>query len=141
MTNKHEKKPQDCADADGNEADLKKQKQRSRAPSNQRPAKRAKRGKDLAEIEVLQLSNPPSVHRNDDTGLRVPPPVIRVLRSGVKGRWCGKSVHWLLNNEFGCSDERIDQLFSASCVCLNNRRFNKLSAIQLQWESRLRSWQ
>jgi len=121
---------------DDNKVDLKKHKQRTRAPSNQRPAKRLKRQNDISEIEVLQLSNPPSEHRNDNTGLRVPPPVVRVLRSGVKGRWCGKTVHWVLNNEFGecwnsClpqkeRDERLDQLIAAGLIRINGISISKM---------------
>ncbi len=76
-------------------------KQRARVSSNQRPGKRLKRQNDTLEIEMLQLWSPPSRHRNDSTSLRVPPPVVRTLKSGVKGRWCGKTVRWVLMNEFG----------------------------------------
>ena len=113
---------------DNSEVKLKTHKQRNRVPSNQRPAKRLKRQNDVSEIEVLQLSNPPSKHRNDTTSLRVPPPVIRVLRSGVKGRWCGKTVQWVLQNDFGESlnslnqkekDERLEQLVAVGLIRIN----------------------
>ena len=106
----------------------KKDKQRSRLPSNQRPAKRAKRENDISEIEVLQLYNKPSYHRNNNTSLRVPPPVVRVLRSGVKGRWCGKTIGWVLRNEFGeClsglpqegRDERLEDLIKEGLIRRN----------------------
>jgi len=115
---------------DGNDAEVKRQKQRSRVPSNQRPAKRLKRQNDISEIEELQLSNPPSKHRNDATGLRVPPPAVRILRSGVKGRWCGKTVHWVMNNEFGESwngltqeerDELLEQQIDAGLLRINGK--------------------
>ena len=120
------------SDAEGNDADnqveIKKNKQRNRVPSNQRPAKRAKRQNDLSEIETLQLCNPPSHHRNESNGMRVPPPVVLVKRSGVKGKWCGKTVKWVLNNEFGESlnglnqdekDDRLEQLIKEGLIRIN----------------------
>ncbi|KAL7446479.1 hypothetical protein ACHAXH_008357 [Discostella pseudostelligera] len=103
-------------------------KKRSRVPSNHRPGRRLKRENDLSEIAVLQLSSPPYQHRDDSTGLRVPPPVVRSLRSGAKGRWCNKSVKWVLNNDFGEStkglarehgDERMNKLIAAGLVRVN----------------------
>ena len=101
---------------------------RNRVPSNQRPGKRLKRRNDTSEIEALQLCGPPSRHRNDATGLRVPPPVVRTLKSGVKGRWCGKTISWVLKNEFGeClrgltrdeSDEILERVITAGLVRVN----------------------
>ncbi|KAL9183681.1 hypothetical protein ACHAXT_004537 [Thalassiosira profunda] len=103
-------------------------KQRNRVPSNQRPAKRQKRQNALAEIEALHLCSPPSHHRNEATGLRVPPPVIRVLRSNVKGRWVGKTLRWLFSNEFGEglhsldkeeSDAQMEQAMAAGLIRIN----------------------
>ena len=76
------------------------QKARTRTPSTQRPTKRLKRLYDLSEIKALQLCQPPSQYRNNITGLRVPPPVVRTLRTTVKGRWCGKTIGWVLTHEF-----------------------------------------
>ena len=101
---------------------------RTRVPSNQRPGKRLKRQNDTSEIEALQLCGPPSRHRNDATGMRVPPPVVRILKSGVKGRWCGKTISWVLKNEFGeClrgltrveSDENLERVIIAGLVRVN----------------------
>ncbi len=103
-------------------------KKRMRLPSNHRPGRRLKRENDLFEINTLQLSRPPYQHRNDLTGLRVPPPVIRILRSGAKGRWCGKSLKWVLINEFGESinglkleqgEKKLNELITAGLVRVN----------------------
>ncbi|KAL7530143.1 hypothetical protein ACHAXR_006170, partial [Thalassiosira sp. AJA248-18] len=127
MVNKSKKNPGVKGAVDnGNE--IKNHKQRTRVPSNQRPAKRLKRENDLAEIDVLQLSNTPCQHRNDATGMRIPPPVVRILRSGVKGKWCGKTVAWVMSNAFGeCShslaqkerDDRLEQLIGAGMIRIN----------------------
>eukprot|EP00956_Cyclotella_meneghiniana_P008079 scaffold10767_cov65-Cyclotella_meneghiniana.AAC.10 len=76
-----------------------KQKQRNRTPSNHRPSKRIKREKELSEVKKLQLCQPPSVHRLE-SGMRVPPPCIRVLSSSVKGKWCGRSLASVMASEF-----------------------------------------
>lgn len=125
MVNKS-KKNQEISDRAAAEDDkIKKPKQRERMPSNQRPAKRLKRQKDISEIQMLQLYNPPLKHRNDTNGLRVPPPVVRVLRSGVKGRWCGKTVHWVMNKDFTESlnqeegDKGLESLIAAGLIRVN----------------------
>lgn len=75
------------------------QKQRTRTPSNHRPAKRLKREQELEEIEALQLCKTASEYRLAN-GLRIPPPKVRVLRSSVKGRWCGKTLRSVMSTEF-----------------------------------------
>ncbi len=75
-------------------------KKRTRASSNKRPVKLLKRQNDLSEIETLRLCKAPSECRDKSTNLRVPPPVVRVLRSAVKGRWCGKPLSTVLSSEF-----------------------------------------
>jgi len=129
MENNQDKDVEDTLKSHNNKVELKRQKRRKdRLPSNQRPAKLAKRGNDLSEIKLLQLCNTPSHNRNDSTGMRVPPPVVRVLQSGVKGKWVGKTVKWLFNNEFGESmhgltqrdrDERLEQLIREGLIRIN----------------------
>ena len=118
-------KSRESLDGDGDDATIRKKRIRTRVPSNHRPGRRLKREHDLYEIDVLQLSSSPSQHRDDSTGLRVPPPVIRTLRSGTKGRWCGKSVRWVLLNEFGESikglaqEQDVERLIAAGLVRVN----------------------
>ncbi len=80
------------------------QKKRNRTPSNQRAGKMLKREMDLREIASLGLCKPPTEYRLQDSGMRVPPPVVRVLRSAVKGKWCGKTLGWVMSNEFFAGD-------------------------------------
>lgn len=104
----------------------------TRVSSNQREGKRLKRKNDAMEIETLQLCCPPSHHRNYATGFRVPPPVVRILRSRVKGRWCGKTVGWVLANEFGVSREHADEsldLITAGLVRINGVPVKSLDAV------------
>ena len=127
---------------------IKPTKKRTRTPSNQRSTKRLKREKDLEEISSLQLCQPPSQYWHDVTGMRVPPPVVRVLRSTVKGRWCGKTLGWMMTNEFGefakdlsreetipimasgevCKKEEnlLDQLIDADLIRINGVPVSKL---------------
>ena len=74
-------------------------KRRVRTTSNQRTAKRIKRQKEISEVNRLQLCMPPSKHRLFN-GIRVPPPSIRVLSSRVKGKWCGKTLKFVMSTEF-----------------------------------------
>lgn len=106
------------SDANTDCSDPPKNKKRTRTPSNQRPGKQRKREKDLSEIEALQLCQTPSQYRSS-TGLKCPPPVIRVLSSSVKGRWCGQSLRNVLTTEFGLQHDRLDQLLATGLVHLN----------------------
>ena len=127
--NNQDRDAEDTTKSHNNKVELKTQKQRKdRLPSNQRPAKLAKRENDLSEIKLLQLCNSPLHNRNDSTGMRIPPPVVRVLQSGVKGKWVGKTVKWLFNNEFGermlgltqrDRDERLEQLIREGLIHIN----------------------
>jgi len=127
--NNQDKDAEDTTKSHYYKVELKTQKRRKdRLPSNQRPAKLAKRENDLSEIKLLQLSNSPSHNRKESTGMRVPPPVVRVLQSGVKGKWVGKTVKWLFNNEFGEKmhgltqrdrDERLEQLIRKGLIRIN----------------------
>lgn len=134
MVNRNKKNEGSGNNESANTVKPKKHKQRSRVPSNQRPAKRLKHQNDIAEIEALQLCSPPSQHRDDANGLRVPPPVIRLLRSGVKGRWCGKTVHWVMNNEFGDwqglpqaeREERLEKLIAGGLIRINGVSISKI---------------
>ncbi|KAL3781776.1 hypothetical protein HJC23_009206 [Cyclotella cryptica] len=114
------------------------QKQRVRTPSNHRPAKRLKREKELEEIEALQLCKAASEYRVN--GLRVPPPKVRVLRSSVKGRWCGKTLRAVMSSEFRefadgnhstNGDEPcgnwLDQIISANLLRINGIPVAKMS--------------
>ena len=95
---------------------------RTRTPSNQRPSKQLKREKDLSEIEALKLWQAPSQHRNDVTGLRCPPPVIRTLSTTVKGRWCGQTFRQTLTAEFGLEPDRLEQLMNAGLIRINGAK-------------------
>ena len=75
-------------------------KKKQRLSSNHRISKVEKRKRNINEIKRLNLSAPPSKHRNEVTSLRCPPPCIRVLTSIVKGRWCGHSIGKLVQSEF-----------------------------------------
>lgn len=116
-----------------NNIDSGRRKKTTRVSSNQREGKRLKRQNDAMEIETLQLCCPPSHHRNYATGLRVPPPVLRILRSRVKGRWCGKTVGWVLENEFGVfrehADESLEHLITAGLVRVNGVPVKSLDAV------------
>lgn len=120
-------------------------KKRNRTPSNQRAAKMLKREMDLKEIASLDLCKPPTEYRLGDSGMRVPPPVVRVLRSAVKGRWCGKTLGWVMANEFfegdpsregssnlttsiGINDENalVDRLVEAGLLRINGTPVSKL---------------
>jgi tRNA pseudouridine synthase 9 len=104
------------------------QKVRTRVPSNQRPMKRLKREKELAEVERLQLCKPASDYKLPN-GLRVPPPSIRVLRSSVKGKWCGKSLQEVMSTEFHEFDNRdwLDQVISAGLLRINGISVAKIA--------------
>jgi hypothetical protein len=109
----------------------KKQKERTRVPSNQRPAKRLKREKELAELERLQLCKPASQYKLPN-GLRVPPPSVRVLRSSVKGKWCGKSLREVMSTEFyefaGPDNGKwLDEVINAGLLRINGIAVSKIA--------------
>ena len=102
-------------------------KQRVRASKNQRPSKKLKSRNDAAEIEILQLCQPPAKYRNEKTGLRCPPPVVRVLRSKVKGRWVGKSLQWLLTNELSLEEDSLEEQRKAGLIKIDDKSVHDLS--------------
>lgn len=118
-------------------------KQRVRASKNQRPSKKLKSLNDAAEIDVLQLCQPPSKYRNDETGLRCPPPVVRVLSSKVKGRWVGKSLQWLLTNELSLEEDSLEEQQKAGLIRIDGKPVQDLSVIlyNMQTVDRIVYWQ
>lgn len=128
MTNKEKAKPA--------EWDAQSQKQRSRTPSNHRPAKRIKRARELNEIKTLQLCKTAAECRLPN-GLRIPPPSVRVLRSSVKGRWCGKSLRDIMTSEFRdfAAETRaltnrtdfLDEIISANLLRINGVPVSKMA--------------
>ena len=79
---------------------LSKRTRQSRMSSNQRNCKLDQRARAIAEISILGLSKPPAKYRDEISGLRVPPPCIRLLQTLVKGKWCGKTARQLAEKEF-----------------------------------------
>ena len=110
----------------------KRQKERTRTPSNQRPGKRLKREQELSEVDKLQLCKQASEYRLPN-GLRVPPPSVRVLRSSVKGKWCGRTLQSVMTTEFHefagkDGGVRLNQIISADLLRINGIPVSKLAA-------------
>ena len=73
---------------------------RERKSSSKRNSKIEQKQNDIEEIQRLQLSCPPTIHRNPLTSIRCPPPCTRILQTRVKGKWCGKQMMDVLKDEF-----------------------------------------
>jgi predicted sulfurtransferase len=91
-----------------------------RPTSNQRVSKNLQRQRAIEEIEQLQLSLPPSKHLR--LGIRVPPPCTRVLQTLVKGKWCGKPIIHVLQEEFAelAKDDVLQPMLEQGLLRLND---------------------
>lgn len=54
----------------------------------------------IQELIDLQLAKPPSVYRDVESGIRIPTSCTRILQSYTKGKWCGKKLIQVLQEEF-----------------------------------------
>ena len=61
---------------------------KARKSASQRVSKQQQRLYDAEEIRALKLAKPCRVYRDEDTGVRVPPPTTRIIKTSVKGEWC-----------------------------------------------------
>jgi predicted sulfurtransferase/23S rRNA-/tRNA-specific pseudouridylate synthase len=107
----------------------------SRAPrvrANKRPSKVAQKQKENGEIIKLRLSEPPNVHRCNDTGLRCPPPTIRTLSTSVKGKWCGNSIKFVMSSEFHefAEASRLDEVFRHNLIFIDGVPVNCEQALR-----------
>lgn len=62
--------------------------------------KASNRQKVVDELVQLNLASSPSFGRNEATGIRIPKTCSRMLQSNTKGKWCGKTLLSVLQNEF-----------------------------------------
>ena len=62
--------------------------------------KALERQKTIDELVQLQLSSPPSSGRNPNNGIRIPKECTRILHSRTKGKWCGRALLSVLQEEY-----------------------------------------
>jgi 23S rRNA-/tRNA-specific pseudouridylate synthase len=91
-----------------------------RLKSGQRVSKQSARQRLDQEIHDLGLKKPPSAYRNADTGLRIPPPCVRVLQTNVKGKWCGISVLDVIRQEFVDVANHLESTLRHGLLRVNN---------------------
>ena len=92
----------------------------TRPSSNQRQSKQSQRQRLEQEILRLGLKQPASTHRDPTTGLRVPPPCVRVIQTNVKGKWCGKSVLDVIQEEFADVANDLDNVLQHGLLRVND---------------------
>jgi predicted sulfurtransferase/23S rRNA-/tRNA-specific pseudouridylate synthase len=100
------------------EPSLKKARQ-SRLSSNQRNSKQGQKERAIEEIKTLGLAKPPSMYRDPESGIRVPPPCIRVMRTLVKGKWCGKTTRQIAKEEFPDLSKDISRVVDNGLLKVN----------------------
>jgi 23S rRNA-/tRNA-specific pseudouridylate synthase len=103
-----------------------------RLSANRRASKVAQKDKDIEEIKQLRLSQPPNVHRNNESSLRCPPPCIRILTSSVKGKWCGRTIKSVMASEFHefSNLERLEEVFKYNLVYIDGIPVNSEAALR-----------
>lgn len=62
--------------------------------------KELQRQQAIDELLHLQLCQVPCANRDSTTGIRVPFPCTRVLQTTTKGKWCGRSLLQVVQEEF-----------------------------------------
>lgn len=85
--------------------------------------KRSRRELLAEELEQLQITSMlPSSHRDEITGVRVPPCCTRLLQCSVKGKWCGRSILHVLEQEFPqLSTLHLSQILDSGLVRVNDQ--------------------
>jgi predicted sulfurtransferase/23S rRNA-/tRNA-specific pseudouridylate synthase len=91
--------------------------------AGQRISKQRQRTQRELDIQQLGLSNGhfvASQHRNDTTGIRILPPYVRCIETNVKGRWCGKSVIKIIQEEFVDVANDLDNILNNGLLHVND---------------------
>ena len=104
----------------------------NRVSANKRTSKQLQKEKEIREIKLLDLCQPPSSYRDGYSSLRCPPPYVRVVQSSVKGKWCGKPVGSVLKSEFAdlSNENRLQLLMSRSLIRVNGIPIDSDSALK-----------
>jgi 23S rRNA-/tRNA-specific pseudouridylate synthase len=80
----------------------------------------------VEELTYLELARPVSAYVKNR--LRVPPPCTRVLQTNAKGKWCGKTLLPVLQNEYSelAKTERLEKIFRRGLLRLNGEKVTSL---------------
>jgi predicted sulfurtransferase/23S rRNA-/tRNA-specific pseudouridylate synthase len=82
----------------------------------------------VRELKQLKLAQPPSMGRDPETGMRVPTPCTRTLRTKTKGKWCGMPLLSVLREEFSeLSDmDYLSTVMERGLLRVNNEKITTL---------------
>jgi predicted sulfurtransferase/23S rRNA-/tRNA-specific pseudouridylate synthase len=112
----------------------------SRMSSNQRNCKLDQKERSIAEILILGLSKPPAIYRDVISGLRVPPPCIRLLQTLVKGKWCGKTARQLAEEEFPELSKNLSSVTKNGLLKVNDNTNIDIRLKNMDQISRIVHW-
>jgi predicted sulfurtransferase/23S rRNA-/tRNA-specific pseudouridylate synthase len=103
-----------------------------RRKANERTSKESRR--HLMEQEILQqgLKAPASSYRDATTGLRIPCPCVRVIETNVKGKWCGKSILDVVQQEFVDVYKDLDNILWHGLLRVNHVAVSRENNIVLK---------
>ncbi|KAG7363653.1 rhodanese-like domain containing protein [Nitzschia inconspicua] len=82
----------------------------------------------------LGLVQPPWIGRNNNTGIRVPSPCIRVLNTTTKAKWCGQPLFRMLQTEFVDMKDstRLSILLENGLIRVNEKSIRSLEEAETQ---------
>ena len=102
-----------------------------------KPKRQRQKDKEEPEIERLGLFCPCSTYRDSESGIRVPPCVTRTLRCHTKGKWCGRTVVEVVQEEFKELEslERLQESLRHGLLRLNGKPLDAISIAQTKLKS------
>ena len=99
--------------------------------------KNSKRAHFVKELQALKLSLPPESHRDATTGVRVPPVVTRTVGCHAKGKWCGRPIVQVMQEQFSelSSPAKMQQIIELGLLRLNGKKVGLLESSQIRLKS------
>eukprot|EP00977_Amphora_coffeiformis_P013552 scaffold3586_cov164-Amphora_coffeaeformis.AAC.3 len=103
----------------------------------QKPKRQRQQNQERPEIERLGLFRSCSEFRDPDTGIRVPPCMTRELKCHTKGKWCGRPVIDVVQEEFKelSHPERLQESLHHGLLRLNGKPLKTSNVAEIKLKS------
>ena len=99
--------------------------------------RRQQKGNKVPEIVQTGLHYPASMYRDPQTGIRVPPCITRTLWCNTKGKWCGRLMVEVVQEEFKelSNLEILQESLRHGLLRLNNKPMDAVSVARTRLKS------
>ena len=102
-----------------------------------KPKRQRQQNQERPEIERLGLFHPCSEFRDPVSGIRVPPCTTRELQCHTKGKWCGRAVTDIVQEEFKelSHPERLQESLRHGLLRLNGKALEASNVAEIKLKS------